>query len=146
MEYEVKEVSVEEILPIRSTELREGRDLEECRFDEDDDENAVHLGLFHNEEIIGCVSIFQTLSEKFDEPNQHRYRGMAVSKAYQGMALGNLILNKADSIVRNRKAEFIWMSAREKAISFYRRNGYNVVGSAFDIPTVGQHYLMYKQL
>lgn len=146
MEYEVKKVSVEEILPIRSAELREGLDPEQCRFEDDDDEEAVHLGLFNEGKIIGCVSVFHASNENFTDPNQHRYRGMAVSKDYQGMALGNLILNKADRIVLDRGGDFIWMTARERAVNFYRRNGYNVVGTAFDVPGIGLHFLMYKRL
>lgn len=146
MEYVVKSVSVEQILHIRSAELRNGLEPEQCRFDEDKNEDAIHLGLFVNNTIIGCLSVFKEDNDSFNEINQHRYRGMAVSKAYQGMALGNLILNKADHLVLERKANFIWMTAREKAVNFYRRNGYNVVGTSFDIPGIGSHYLLYKKL
>lgn len=146
MEYKVKEVPVEEILRIRSAELREGLDPEQCRFDEDDDDGAIHLGLFNEGEIIGCLSVFRKQNKNFDKPDQHQYRGMAVTQAYQGNAIGNLLLNKADRMVLSRKADFIWIHARKLALSFYRRNGYSVVGASFDIPGVGEHYLMYKRL
>lgn len=146
MEYKVKEVPVEEILRIRSAELREGLDPEQCRFDEDDDDGAIHLGLFNEGEIIGCLSVFRKQNKNFDKPDQHQYRGMAVTQAYQGNAIGNLLLNKADRMVLSRKADFIWIHARKLALSFYRRNGYSVVGASFDIPGIGEHYLMYKRL
>ncbi|HLS12234.1 MAG TPA: GNAT family N-acetyltransferase [Flavobacteriaceae bacterium] len=146
MEYKVIEVPVEEILPIRSAELREGLDPEQCRFEEDEDEGTVHFGLYINGEIIGCLTVLRKQHDKFDAPNQHQYRGMAISKAYQGNSLGNLLLNKADWMVLERKASFIWIHARKLAVNFYRRNGYSVVGSTFDIPGIGEHYLMYKRL
>ena len=45
MAYKVKEVPVDDILPIRSAELREGLDPEQCRFAEDNDASTIHLGL-----------------------------------------------------------------------------------------------------
>lgn len=146
MEYTVKQVPVEDILFIRSAELREGRDFEQCRFEDDNGEGAVHLGLFNEGKIIGCVTILRKTNDKFPIENQHQYRGMAVSKAYQGNAIGNLLLNNADRVVLNRGANFIWINARETALNFYRRNGYNVVGAPFDVPGIGKHYLMYKRL
>lgn len=146
MEYKVKEVSVEKILVIRSAELREGLDPEKCRFEEDEEEGAIHLGLFNEGKIIGCLSVFRKNNKIFEESNQYQYRGMAVTKDYQGNAIGNLLLNKADRMVLARKDNFIWINARKLALSFYRRNGYSVVGSSFDISGVGEHYLMYKRL
>lgn len=146
MEYNVKTVAVEDILAIRSAELREGLDPEECRFEEDEEEGAIHLGLFNEGNIIGCLSVFRKTNAKFPVEVQYQYRGMAVSKAYQGNAIGNLLLNKADRLVLDRDANFIWLNARNNALNFYRRNGYNVVGASFDVPGIGKHYLMYKRL
>lgn len=146
MEYKVKAVPVEDILPIRSQELREGQTIEQCRFEEDEAETTVHLGLFNEGKIIGCVTIIKKDHPQFSEDNQYQYRGMAVTKAYQGNAIGNLLLNKADRILMDRGSSFIWIHARETALNFYRRNGYNVVGASFDIPNIGKHYLMYKRL
>ena len=146
MKYKVKEVPVEEILAIRSAELREGLDPEQCRFKEDADPDTIHLGLFVDGEIIGCLSVLRKQNDNFQEPNQHQYRGMAVTKTYQGNAMGNLLLNKADRKVLARKQNFIWINARKLALGFYRRNGYSVVGASFNIPGIGEHYLMYKRL
>lgn len=146
MTFKVKEVSVDDILPIRSAELREGLDPEQCRFEEDNDADTIHLGLFSEGEIIGCLTVLRKQHEQFDEPIQHQYRGMAVKKAFQGNAMGNLLLNKADRLVLDRGASFIWIHARKLALNFYRRNGYSVVGSSFNIPGIGEHYLMYKRL
>lgn len=146
MEFIVKKVEVEAILGIRSAELREGLDPEQCRFPEDAQEGAVHLALFNEGKIIGCLSVFKQAKADFEVENQYQYRGMAVSRAYQGNAIGNLLLNKADQIVLKRDSRFVWLNARLVALNFYRRNGYHVVGTAFDIPGIGEHYLMYKRL
>lgn len=146
MEYKVKAVPVEDILAIRSAELREGQDPEQCRFKEDNDEGVVHLGLYNEGKIIGCVTILKNANDMFPVAEQHQYRGMAVSKAYQGNAIGNLLLNNADRVVLERGANFIWINARMNALNFYRRNGYSVVGTGFDVPGIGEHFLMYKRL
>lgn len=146
MGYTVKEVAVDAILGIRSAELREGMDLEDCRFEGDTDADTVHLALFHEDVIVGCLSVLKSSNEDFDAPGQHQYRGMAVSKAYQGNSIGNLLLKKADEIVRSRGSRFIWLNARVIALNFYGRNGYTIQGKGFDIPGVGGHYLMYKEL
>lgn len=146
MEYKVMEVPVEDILSIRSAELREGLDPEQCRFEEDNDEGAIHLGLYNEGKIIGCVTVLRKMNDKFPVADQHQYRGMAVLKAYQGNAIGNLLLNNADRMVLERRANFIWINARVNALNFYRRNGYSVVGTSFNVPGIGEHYLMYKRL
>lgn len=146
MEFIVKEVAVESILPIRSAELLKGKDPEQCRLPEDNTQDAVHLGLFNEGKIIGCLSVFSKSNSEFEAENQYQYRGMAVTKEYQGNAIGNLLLNKADQILLERESRFVWLNARVRALSFYRRNGYNVVGGSFDVPGIGEHYLMYKRL
>jgi len=40
----------------------------------------------------------------------------------------------------------LWFNAREVALSFYKNLEYEVMGSIFDIPKVGPHYRMKKEL
>jgi len=40
----------------------------------------------------------------------------------------------------------LWCKARQNAVGFYKACGWNVVGEAFDIPGIGQHYKMELKL
>jgi ribosomal protein S18 acetylase RimI-like enzyme len=33
----------------------------------------------------------------------------------------------------------LWCQARERAVSFYERAGFQVVGEPFDVPKIGEH-------
>ena len=77
---------------------------------------------------------------------QFQLRGMAVLKPYQNKGFGNLLLNKAEELVTQRKGTLIWCNAREVAVTFYKKNGFEIIDKPFVIPKIGLHYVMYKTL
>jgi len=52
-----------------------------------------------------------------------------ISKAYQGKAIGQLLLEKAIQIAKFKHKDLIWLGVWDKnirAINFYKKNGFNV--------------------
>ncbi|MDW8334003.1 MAG: GNAT family N-acetyltransferase, partial [Bacteroidia bacterium] len=73
------------------------------------------------------------------EGDQIRY--MAVVEACRGKGVGGLILRELEDA---SQADLIFLNARERAVPFYLRHGYRVVGSA--PPVVGvPHFRMEKR-
>ncbi len=142
---EIRQISSIETYPVRHSVLRQGKPLESCRFEGDDDESTVHLGLFYNGRISGALSIFDRKNPEFPVKHQRQLRGMAVLDDFQGKGFGRMLITEAEKIGRHRKVGLYWFNARIKAVPFYEKLGYGITGDAFDIPGIGDHYVMYKE-
>lgn len=144
-EVTIKKISSEETYAVRQPILREGRPIEDCKFSQDDDDSTFHLGLFLKNELIGVVTFIKNEKKEFSGI-QYQLRGMAVLKEYQKKGYGNLMFKKGQEIIKARKGNVIWCNAREIAVSFYKRNGFKIIGKPFVVPQIGLHSVMYKTL
>ena len=112
----------------------------------DDDPTTLHLAAFDGDKIV-CIGSFYEASHP-DVPGSRRFqlRGMATDEEYRRQRLGAKLLDKGMEIARERGGDVIWCNARTGAISFYIAQGFEQVGGEFDIPTVGPHVRMFRQL
>lgn len=143
---EIKKINSIDTYPVRHEVLRKGKPIETCQFKGDDDENTVHFGLYQNEQLIGVVSIFREKNVLFSETTQFQIRGMAVLKEFQGNGFGAELVKEAENYCVNLNTNLIWFNAREKAVEFYKKLGYAIIGDSFLIPDVGIHFVMYKKM
>lgn len=141
----VKKITALETYTVRQEVLRKGKPIETCHFIGDDANTTTHFGLFEDETIIGVVSVYKVNSPLFSEKTQFQIRGMAVLENFQSKGYGEQLLKAAENFCWEEKAHLIWFNAREKAVLFYKKSGYEVVGDAFDIPNVGIHFVMFKE-
>ena len=140
----IKEIQSSETYLVRQEELRKGKPLETCHFEGDDEKTTKHFGIELNEKIIGIVSVYQVNSQLFFDENQFQIRGMAVLEAHQQKGYGALLVERAEKYCFEKNASVIWFNAREKAVPFYEKNGYQTKGNSFEIPDVGTHFIMFK--
>ena len=140
----IKEIQSSETYLVRQEELRKGKPLETCHFEGDDEKTTKHFGIELNEKIIGIVSVYQVNSQLFFDENQFQIRGMAVLEAHQQKGYGALLIERAEKYCFEKNASVIWFNAREKAVPFYEKNGYQTKGNSFEIPEVGIHFVMFK--
>jgi GNAT superfamily N-acetyltransferase len=140
----IKEIQSSETYLVRQEELRKGKPLETCHFEGDDEKTTKHFGIELNEKIIGIVSVYQVNSQLFFNENQFQIRGMAVLEAHQQKGYGALLIERAEKYCFEKNASVIWFNAREKAVPFYEKNGYQTKGNSFEIPEVGIHFVMFK--
>ena len=107
----------------------------------EDDVTAIHAMLVDDAgEAIGvCRMHLQT-------PQEAQIRFMGVHQNYQGKGLGKLLLDYLEDKARSMGATSMVLQAREKAISFYERNGYKLVEKTHLLFGTIQHYKMEKQL
>lgn len=142
-----KSISAEETLSLRSQVLRPGKPISQCIFEEDTKPSTFHLGFFKNQELRGIVSMMPIKNPLFPEFNQYQLRGMAVLPVAQGKGIGKKLLLQAEETVREKTVFcIIWCNVREQAVAFYKKNDYCIVGDYFEIPAVGTHIVMYKQI
>lgn len=143
----LQHITARETLPLRSSVLRPGQPIENCRYIEDSLPTTFHLGALIEGQIVSNGTFMKDVCPFFTtEPTAYRLRGMATDPDFRGLQLGSEILKKAEEILRLRGCKLLWFNARETAFVFYEKNGFVLVGDMFDIPTVGPHKVMYKWL
>ncbi|WP_299210961.1 GNAT family N-acetyltransferase [uncultured Dokdonia sp.] len=144
-EYTLKQITAEETWPVRHPVLRKGRPLEDVYMEADEKPSTFHVGMYHRDTIVGVASFMEDEKDYFTG-KQHRLRGMAVLPEYRKKGIAELLLKKGENMLQTKGCTLLWFNARIAAVSFYKNLGYVTVGSEFDIPLVGPHFLMKKEL
>jgi GNAT superfamily N-acetyltransferase len=143
---QIQLISSKETYVVRHPVLREGRPIESCHFEGDDLDTTFHLGLFLNKELVGVASFMKNNNVIFTEQHQYQLRGMAILKQHQGLGFGDQLLKHGEQLLKNKNTALLWFNAREIAIKFYKKNGHQILGNAFEIKGVGTHYVMFKKM
>lgn len=142
---EIKIISTEETFPLRIEILRKGiaRDF---HFVGDDDKGTFHIGAFSDNECVGIASCMLKSHTLFTSKKVYQLRGMAIKKDIQNSGVGKEIILKTVEILENKNCKTVWCNARESALGFYEKMGFRIIGERFQIPKVGPHFVMYKNL
>ncbi|MEJ6582790.1 MAG: GNAT family N-acetyltransferase [Crocinitomicaceae bacterium] len=104
----------------------------------DGDLKGIHFALFED----GMLRAIARLDKVDDETGQTRF--VAVDTVVQGKGFGKLIMEAVEvkSIARGNKKMIL--HARDYALPFYLRLGYNEIEKSYKLFDVLQHYLMEK--
>lgn len=142
----VEPISFEDTFDVRHPVLRAGKPIESCFFDGDDLPTTQHFGAFVDKKLTGVVSVYSSKSGNFSSENQFQLRGMAVLPEAQKKGLGERLLSEAEKYITSQNGKLIWFNARENAVAFYQKMGYEKQGGIFEIPGVGPHYIMFRKI
>jgi GNAT superfamily N-acetyltransferase len=142
----ITEIGALETYAVRHPVLRAGKPIESCRFDGDDSDTTKHFGYFENDVLLGIASVFAVRNEAFGPAGQLQLRGMAVMPNRQRKGIGEQLVRHAEHFARDHHYGLIWFNARENAVGFYRKLGYETGSGPFEIPDVGTHFRMFKKL
>ena len=144
---QVHAVAAKEVIGVRWSVLRPGLPRKTAIFEGDDDDDTCHLGGFIRRQLVGVASIYRVaMPERTETLEGFQLRGMATLPEVRGAGVGRELLTACEDAARQRGAHLIWCNARTSAADFYRKHGWQVVGAEFDIPTVGPHYRMFREL
>ncbi len=140
-------ISSSEALPLRARILRPGQPLEMARYPDDELSTTLHAGVFHDDQIVGVATLVTEIHPHFTGyRNCFRLRGMATETSMHGKGIGRMALEFSFRELRFRGGGFVWCNARQSAFPFYERMGFQYYGELFDIPGIGPHKVMYKEL
>lgn len=149
MNFKVKKVRLDEIVDLRWRVLRQpkGKSLETAYTKEDFYVSTYHFGVFTEDGNLVCCGSF-LLGDLNEENGGYQLRFMATDATYQGKGAGSALLKFAKEILDKEfgKLKYFWCNAREESIEFYEKNGWATVGEKFEIPGVGPHIKMKKEL
>lgn len=108
---------------------------------DDQESECIHAMLLDDDNSAAAVGRLQ-----FNGPGEAQLRFMAVRNDLQGKGLGAHIITYLEEKAREKGAKTMVLQAREKAVSFYKRNGYEIKEKTFLLWDQIQHYLMVKDL
>ena len=106
---------------------------------DDTEGSALHLILKEMNQVIACCRIH------FNSPIQAQLRYMAVEEKNQHSGAGSRLLKGAEEIAKAKGATEMILEARDTALQFYLKNGYETEKKSHKNFGV-QHYTMKKYL
>jgi GNAT superfamily N-acetyltransferase len=118
----IKEITVDEALPIRHQAMWPDKDLDFVSVPGDDE--AIHLGLFVNRELVSVVSVFK-------KEGGAQFRKFATLPKHQGKGLGSKLLVYMIGYVQKKGISKIWCNARVSKIDFYSGFGLITTNQTF---------------
>ncbi len=150
----IQKITAEETYTLRKNILRKGIENPTLSLDIDEEKDSYHWGYFVDNECVGVLSAgkrnlknLQGNTENQKNAITYQLRGMAVSETFQAKGIGTQLLIRAEEDLRKEKqVQIIWCNAREKAVDFYLKNGFEVVSEAFEVPEIGTHFVMLKTI
>lgn len=144
---EVKKVNVDAIRDLRFKVLwphLNGPD--ECQIDPDTIETTFHMAAVLEGKVVGTSTFIIDINEKFEEKNQYRLRAMATDPEVRGYGVGAKIVEKAEEELKQMGVKLLWCDARLIATGFYEKQNFKIKGQVYQVPKIGPHKLMYKEL
>ena len=107
-------------------------------FDHDElmaEKNDILIACMDDEEVLGCCILV-----KVDNLTV-RLRQMAVPDNLHGRGIGASIINFAENIARDKGYKIMTMHARDTAIGFYEKFGFQIKGNQFREVNLPHHVM-----
>lgn len=143
----IAELSAEETHGLRLAVLRADTLTKDVSFVEDTWPGVVHLGLYEGEELIGTSSWIPRPWAGEPDSAAVQLRGMATLQGAQGTGVGTELLRAGIDRAAAAGAALVWANARDAALAFYRRHGFEVIGEGFvDATTQLPHHVLIHRL
>ena len=124
-------------IELRDRILRKPLHLTFSESDLEKEKDEIGIGLFYKKELIAILQL------KPVEDNTIKLRQMAVDTNHQQKGIGKKLVLFAEKHAQEKGFHRITLHARKTALIFYKKLGYQLIGSKFmevNIP----HYKMYK--
>jgi len=139
-----KQIKPQDVVAIRHQVLKIGQPIESCYFEGDLDEGTKHFGAFLNNELVGVATMMLKNTAVYKVHPVFRLTGLSVLPEHQHRHIGKRLLHFAEENISRKGSVMIWCFAREAAIPFYKKNGYQLNVQEVIIPRIGSHRIMFK--
>jgi GNAT superfamily N-acetyltransferase len=124
----IKEVSIEQILPIRQQVMWPDKPIGFVRVPED--AHGIHFGLYVEENLVSVVSVFI-------HGHEAQFRKFATLEKYQGKGFGTNLLQFVFDFLEENKVNRIWCNARISKAGFYQKFGMTATATTFEKEGMG---------
>lgn len=119
---------------------------EVCVIDVDDREDAFHVGVFADERLISTGSFFAMDSPRLSMHPQYRLRAMATDPEFRRQHAGDTLIQFALQELGLRGVAVLWCDARLVAVPFYEQLGFKKFDDVYEVPLIGPHHFMWKEV
>jgi predicted N-acetyltransferase YhbS len=128
----VVEAPVEATYDLRKRVLRDDTPSDDVTFAQDAWPATFHLVAKDDDgRLVGTATFFPSPTPWREGRAAVQLRGMAVDSSRQGAGVGRKLVEAGMERARAIGAEAMWANARDSALPFYRRLGFEVVGRGF---------------
>ena len=101
---------------------------------------CIHIMVCIDEKILGVGRL------QFNSENEAQIRYMAVEKEHEGKGIGTQVVNALEEKARAHNIKTIKLEARETAVGFYKKQGYELQEKTCLLFNSIQHYRMQKNI
>jgi predicted GNAT family N-acyltransferase len=117
--------------------------LEECVLERDFEEGTRHFSARdENGELVSCCTVMQEVRCIDGQNFPLRLRAMAAHPSIRRKGVSKMLLAYVEQSFPEMT---FWCDAREVAVPFYLRCGWEVKSDVYEIPIIGAHYLMVRK-
>ncbi|MEY4032175.1 MAG: hypothetical protein RL573_1087 [Actinomycetota bacterium] len=142
---EVVQLPTADILDLRVRVLRKGTPFTHANYPEDAYPDVVNFCIVRGGQPVATSTWFTKECPEVPGVPAVQLKGMAVDDELQGDGLGALLIDRGLQHARSLGAEVVWARARDSALYFYERRGFEVRGDGFmDEPTGMPHHIVLR--
>ena len=128
----VVDVDAADTHALRRFVLRRGTPTDEVNFVTDRQPGTRHLAIRDADgDLIATSTWFESTAPTAPEARAVQLRAMAVHDDHQGRGLGAILIAAGAAHATAIGAEMLWANARDSALGFYERQGFEAVGDGF---------------
>jgi GNAT superfamily N-acetyltransferase len=140
----VIELTAEGTHDLRRAVLRHDTPTKDVVFPEDELPGTWHLGLTIDGDVVATST---WVPRPYEGAPAVQLRGMATARHLQGQGHGGLLVEAGCLRARSDGATVVWARARDAALVFYQRHGFDVVGDGFiDEATQLPHHVVVRRV
>jgi GNAT superfamily N-acetyltransferase len=147
MTHQVVALGIDDIMALRVRVLRQGTPTTHCNYPEDQYPDVVHLGIVDAGDVIATSTWFTKPCPDRDGIAAMQLKGMAVDTSRQIGGLGRAVIDAGMTHARAHGAQLVWARARDSALEFYLKCGFDIAGEGFiDEPTGMPHHIVVRSI
>jgi N-acetylglutamate synthase-like GNAT family acetyltransferase len=128
----------DQMIQLRMELLRRPLGLSFSKEQLDAEKKDMLICAFENDQIIGCCVLTE------HDPATIQLRQMAVNLNAQSKGIGRSIVAFAEEVAKEKGYTTLMMHARNTALDFYKKCGYEIKGDEFTEVTIPHHHMEKK--
>jgi GNAT superfamily N-acetyltransferase len=145
MDIQIKEILAKQTYELRHPLLRKGQPYDSCQLENDNHPQSIHLGAYSSSQLVGILSAMPNCCPDYNDQIAFQLRAMAVHPEFQRRKIASqLIQNIVRRLKEDSKVENIWLNSRVNANALYLNNGFQAIGTPFEIKPIGVHQRFIK--
>jgi GNAT superfamily N-acetyltransferase len=147
-EFRVVPVAARELHELRRRVLRENDATKSVDEPRDAEPASMHFAGLLDGRVVVSASFYPTIAPIRSELLSYQLRYMAVDADVQGHGYGARVLDAAESLLVDVGAEQLWANARDTALGFYLKTGWELIPGSEHISAETQlpHHVIVKLL